>query len=308
MYPTCFYPPSGFGLFICKSIVDVHRGQLTVTSDGEGKGSVFCLQLPMRRASPAAVVHQSESLRVDFIRRHLNDSRSRARLQNLSSRRPGFVGSSSRRADAPAAASAASPAGISVRGGPVVGGEVEMGAVDAGRRGVGSRGEEVGPTQRTHPARPDIQPDLPPPSAAPSAPEPPTNLAPGSLVHPLPSVKSGKDGVALSSGPALSPLPAEVLQRASVKQSAKNEARQPNHNSGVATPAAPCEHAHARILVVDDSALNRKMLTKLFKTVGQAVEEAVDGQDAVNKVKRRMDEGLPEYDTILMDFVMVGGR
>ena len=62
------------------------------------------------------------------------------------------------------------------------------------------------------------------------------------------------------------------------------------------------------ILVVDDSALNRKMLVKLFKTVGQAVEEAVDGQDAVNRVTRRKAEGLPEYNAILMDFVMVRGR
>ena len=62
------------------------------------------------------------------------------------------------------------------------------------------------------------------------------------------------------------------------------------------------------ILVVDDSALNRKMLMKLFRSVGQTVEEAVDGKDAVDKVTGRMAMQLPPYDAILMDFVMVSGR
>ena len=41
---------SGFGLFICKGIVDLHNGAIRVTSEGEGKGSTFSLELPMRRA------------------------------------------------------------------------------------------------------------------------------------------------------------------------------------------------------------------------------------------------------------------
>jgi Response regulator receiver domain len=58
-----------------------------------------------------------------------------------------------------------------------------------------------------------------------------------------------------------------------------------------------------RILVVDDSALNRKMLTKLLKSKGYNIEEAADGQIAVDKVKQEADAGRT-YDVILMDFVM----
>jgi hypothetical protein len=41
---------SGFGLFICKGIVDLHKGNIGVTSEGEGHGSTFFVELPMKRA------------------------------------------------------------------------------------------------------------------------------------------------------------------------------------------------------------------------------------------------------------------
>ena len=42
---------SGFGLYICKGIVDLHEGFLAVFSEGEGLGSTFTVQLPMEKAS-----------------------------------------------------------------------------------------------------------------------------------------------------------------------------------------------------------------------------------------------------------------
>ena len=57
------------------------------------------------------------------------------------------------------------------------------------------------------------------------------------------------------------------------------------------------------ILVVDDSPLNRKMLSKLLKSKGHVIEEAADGQQGVDKVKQEADAGR-NYDVILMDFVM----
>jgi two-component system, NarL family, sensor histidine kinase BarA len=40
---------SGFGLYICKGIVDLHGGTISVFSEGEGHGSTFTLELPMTR-------------------------------------------------------------------------------------------------------------------------------------------------------------------------------------------------------------------------------------------------------------------
>ena len=61
------------------------------------------------------------------------------------------------------------------------------------------------------------------------------------------------------------------------------------------------------VLIVDDSGLNRKMLSRLLRTAGYTCEEADDGLSAVEKVKSRMSrEGhmTQSYDVILMDFVM----
>jgi Histidine kinase-, DNA gyrase B-, and HSP90-like ATPase len=43
---------SGFGLFITKGIVDLHGGEISVYSAGEGKGTSFTLRLPMAREKP----------------------------------------------------------------------------------------------------------------------------------------------------------------------------------------------------------------------------------------------------------------
>ena len=70
--------------------------------------------------------------------------------------------------------------------------------------------------------------------------------------------------------------------------------------------SSPVPGAFVRtVLVVEDNSMNRKMLVKLFNSVGQAVEEARNGQEAVTRVKRRMASNQPPYDAILMDFVMV---
>ena len=60
------------------------------------------------------------------------------------------------------------------------------------------------------------------------------------------------------------------------------------------------------ILVVDDSALNRKMLMRTLRAAGHEVEEASDGKEAVDMVQRRADTHVKPYDVILMDFVMPG--
>ena len=57
-----------------------------------------------------------------------------------------------------------------------------------------------------------------------------------------------------------------------------------------------------RILVVDDSALNRKMLMRLFVKEGYSVIEADDGDVAIEVCSREMSEGRA-FDLITMDNV-----
>ena len=48
---------SGLGLWISKKIMDMHGGSISVHSEGEGKGSVFSISLPMRQ-NENAVTHE----------------------------------------------------------------------------------------------------------------------------------------------------------------------------------------------------------------------------------------------------------
>ena len=41
-------PGMGLGLHICRSIVERHGGQITATSAGEGRGTTFTIELPVR--------------------------------------------------------------------------------------------------------------------------------------------------------------------------------------------------------------------------------------------------------------------
>jgi CheY-like chemotaxis protein len=58
------------------------------------------------------------------------------------------------------------------------------------------------------------------------------------------------------------------------------------------------------ILVVDDSALNRKMLVKTLRAAGHSCEEAGNGREGVDAVQRRTAASKTPFDVVLMDFVM----
>ena len=59
-----------------------------------------------------------------------------------------------------------------------------------------------------------------------------------------------------------------------------------------------------RVLIVDDSPLNRKMLLRTFRAAGHECHEAVDGLEAVEKIKDIMASPQGSYSVVLMDFVM----
>ena len=62
--------------------------------------------------------------------------------------------------------------------------------------------------------------------------------------------------------------------------------------------------SNLNVLIVDDAALNRKMAIRLVSGMFGRIVEAVDGLDAVTKVKRSLVEGNDVFDVILMDNVM----
>ena len=59
-----------------------------------------------------------------------------------------------------------------------------------------------------------------------------------------------------------------------------------------------------RALIVDDAALNRKMMSRLLVTRNFEIEEASDGLEAISSLRTCAHECQRPYDVILMDFVM----
>ena len=64
-----------------------------------------------------------------------------------------------------------------------------------------------------------------------------------------------------------------------------------------------CEIPQFRILVVDDSATNRKLCMRLLSRHGHICDGAMDGQEGVDRALEAMDQGHP-YDCILLDYEM----
>ena len=77
----------------------------------------------------------------------------------------------------------------------------------------------------------------------------------------------------------------------------------PQEFKTIEEPDAPVNSSPLHVLVVDDVASNRRLLKRLVTNHGHNAEEAIDGQDAVEKVADAMHNGDP-FDTILMDYEM----
>ena len=60
------------------------------------------------------------------------------------------------------------------------------------------------------------------------------------------------------------------------------------------------EASPLKILIVDDAAMNRKLLARLLRNHGHVCNEAEDGAVAVRLVKEAIDDSQP-YDTVLLD-------
>ena len=61
-----------------------------------------------------------------------------------------------------------------------------------------------------------------------------------------------------------------------------------------------CEPHPLKLLIVDDAAMNRKLLARLLRTNGHECDEAENGEVAVRLVREAMDSGQP-YHSVLLD-------
>lgn len=64
------------------------------------------------------------------------------------------------------------------------------------------------------------------------------------------------------------------------------------------------EELLTRVLVVEDSKFNRKMMTKALSAYAQTVDLAEDGVEAVNAVTETISKNEPHFDVIFMDSLM----
>lgn len=78
----------------------------------------------------------------------------------------------------------------------------------------------------------------------------------------------------------------------------------PSSSSTLMSPPPSRNGRPCRLLVVDDSQLNRKMLVRVMKAEGHECEEAVDGTFAVAKIEDVIAGRTLPFDAVLMDFVM----
>lgn len=79
----------------------------------------------------------------------------------------------------------------------------------------------------------------------------------------------------------------------------------PTHSASdlLSTRDDPFARPSLRVLVVDDVELTRKMYMKLLRYANCECTAAVDGQDAVNKVRAQIETGY-SFDLVLTDYEM----
>jgi signal transduction histidine kinase/CheY-like chemotaxis protein len=84
----------------------------------------------------------------------------------------------------------------------------------------------------------------------------------------------------------------------------RQEEGEAQNDSGNGKLSSTVDHVNKlRILVVDDSETNRKLLCRILTIKGHDVDSAEDGSVAVDKVKESLSNGR-NYDTILLDYEM----
>ena len=343
---------SGLGLYICKSIVDLHGGRIDVASEGEGLGSTFSVVLPMCHTPldlslldlpvhPVLSHPGSDKALSTSLRLHspIGQSRRRSNQIHLLDVDVDLEAGAAHAAefvmdDAMSATSETSLEAVGVtspRLSPWMGTGRSSGkscsestGLAEGVDGAGGAGGAGGWFGASPPISPQESPRVKQPAR--HSDQDGHVLRDGHVYglngrHP-PGKDTGKDTGKDSGDTSVEGVSVEVpvVEEASMQRFLQCLDRESwlsprfsdledcclasESDSSVDLNEVEIDVA-ATVLVVEDVRVNRQVMVKLFKSLGQTVDAAVDGKDAVNKVKKRMFLQLPPYDAILMDFKMV---
>ena len=287
---------SGLGLYITSSIVHMHAGTIRAQSAGPGEGSTFTVEIDMQRWIPYA-----QSLSVADVPHQL-------------SRPPSAPGVKPRRS---IIMSSSIPREREMEG------EMEKESEKEGEREKEEKRDTKGDMEMernlaAEPATTNVEMRVNPASVASSK-----KLSEILAVYvdlegeQYGTSKGERDKNGDSDCDCFAQAP--MLVMSSVQETSKEDAtlsalptktlhrkEKHEHHANILPSVINIDIAYD-ILIVDDSSLNRKMLSRLLRTAGYTCEEADDGLSAVEKVKTRMSRGshmTQSYDVILMDFVM----
>jgi len=261
-----FKEESGLGLWLAKTIVELHNGSVAGMSKGMNEGSVFCVDLPLDSVKETKIsgnmpvpVHSTRSS--DLVQESCHISTSSARQKPLRIEVSSLVVSplSLSRAKPSLAAVHSSTSGRPLY--PEVTSEQEMCQMTA---------SEVCTTGLCSPYSP--QEDM--------------------VVEISDTISTD-----ISPSPPL-PLPLSSARRTHGLQSKEEE-----EGGGGGVPEEKESDSVSRVLIVDDASLNRRMLRRILQHSYPSIDEAVDGSDAIEMYRVSAAEGNP-YAVILMDFQM----
>ena len=262
---------SGFGLFITKGIVDLHGGTISVFSKGEGHGCTFTVTLPMERDE--SIVWEKE---IDV---PLNDRQRTTQQRNTSGNIMSY--------DLGNTFSHEVSGGLNIH------------------HNILANGNHRDPVQVSRSTK---LPRRPRPQKKKSS------MLRAVSAQDMAFLRGGVGGA--SSGSAAIPsslVCQEVLHNPGIMSYSRKDRKIVNigiAGGGAGSSDIEKDANKYHLLVVDDSHLNRKMLSKILKAVGHTCEEADNGNVAVEQVKKIMcgeeQNGVErtEYDCILMDFNM----
>ena len=299
--------------------MDLHNGNIRVFSEGEGTGCIFTVDLPMTRMIETPVAPNPYRA----MRERVSSSLSRLN-RSVESAPPAYVISSLPLSVQPPSAVTTLPE-PELPGGPLP----ELPLSDVDQDDMNTRRQSLQVMTKVHrqisvpiphrnsneltvrPVPTAAAVVAPPPGPRVRVPShdvssPPPRSSPPSSSKPIPP-PSRRRLPSLEVPTRMipsSPVATTGTSIARVAVMSDTDAQQPQPPQDPPLQPQPPPDPVYHVLVVDDSAMTRKMLLKTLRAKGHTCEEAEDGQIAVEKVKKKLAATgtEPLHDVVLMDF------